>query len=224
MIKIAPSILSGLACLAITTITPADASPVSPNYNYIFPDGSSGFALTSQGGPINPGVLVGFNPQPDPPAIPPPTTLSLSNPANPILVSPGPCDVACPATAYNFVMSFQGIGNPTLGTPAVPNSDGNTSLSFTAGLHQFELFLKVNGPTSIIDWVAFNPQPDPPADWFAVQVTFAGDPQASFSLVEDGQQLSFQLARTPVPATLPLFASGLGVIGLLARRRRKQPA
>jgi hypothetical protein len=29
---------------------------------------------------------------------------------------------------------------------------------------------------------------------------------------------------TPLPAALPLFATGLGVIGLLARRRKKQPA
>jgi len=36
----------------------------------------------------------------------------------------------------------------------------------------------------------------------------------------------FQLAvsETPLPATLPLFASGLGVIGLLARRRKRKAA
>jgi hypothetical protein len=31
-------------------------------------------------------------------------------------------------------------------------------------------------------------------------------------------------SATPLPAALPLFASGLGVIGLLARRRRKKSA
>jgi hypothetical protein len=33
---------------------------------------------------------------------------------------------------------------------------------------------------------------------------------------------SWSVSETPLPAALPLFAGGLGVIGVLARRRRKQ--
>jgi hypothetical protein len=33
---------------------------------------------------------------------------------------------------------------------------------------------------------------------------------------------SWSVSETPLPAVLPLFAGGLGVIGVLARRRRKQ--
>ena len=34
--------------------------------------------------------------------------------------------------------------------------------------------------------------------------------------------VSFELAQTPIPATLPLFASGAGVLGLLGWRRKKR--
>jgi hypothetical protein len=37
-------------------------------------------------------------------------------------------------------------------------------------------------------------------------------------------QSNFQLATTPLPAALPLFASGLGFVGWLARRRKKRAA
>jgi hypothetical protein len=35
-------------------------------------------------------------------------------------------------------------------------------------------------------------------------------------------QSNFQLTATPLPAALPLFAGGLGLMGWLARRRRRQ--
>ena len=50
-----------------------------------------------------------------------------------------------------------------------------------------------------------------------------------FSLEEPLDSASFtaqapELAATPIPAALPLFASGLGVMGLVARRRKKKLA
>lgn len=208
----------------------AAAAPVhATSYNYTFPDGAVGFALSSQGGVVNPGVLVGFNPQPDPPAFGL-TTINLSDPAAPVLVSPGPCrDGVCVLT-YGLVMAFQGIGNAPLTVPAPPNADGFTTLSFSTGTaavgHVFDVTLHVTGPTSIVSWVAFNPQPDPPADWFAVQATFAsgGDPDFSFSMTEDGQPLAFAAAATPLPAALPLFASGAGLLGIFGWRKRRKAA
>ena len=35
---------------------------------------------------------------------------------------------------------------------------------------------------------------------------------------------SFEVSETPIPAALPLFASGLGALGLLGRRRKKKAA
>jgi hypothetical protein len=42
-------------------------------------------SLETNGGVLNPGVIVGFNPQPDPPGFP---MLNLTNPKEPILVQP----------------------------------------------------------------------------------------------------------------------------------------
>src|SRR5579859_3886945 len=57
--------------------------------NYTFGDGAKGFALTTSGGPIDPGVIVGFNPQPDPPGFGDDGALiGLLNPADPLLFSP----------------------------------------------------------------------------------------------------------------------------------------
>jgi hypothetical protein len=54
------------------------------------------------------------------------------------------------------------------------------------------------------------------------KVTITGDPGGLSFVLDD---LSFTgSAATPVPAALPLFASGLGVMGLLARRRLRKVA
>ncbi len=202
---------------------PAHAATFVPNY--IFPDGSIGFALTSQGGVVNPGVLVGFNPQPDPPAFDfAPTTMSLDHPSNPVLVSPGPCRDTCPANSmFRIEMSLLGIGNAHLGVPPEPDSQGNTGLTFTALDHRFILALNVSGPGSVVDWVAFNPQPDPPATWFAMQFAYGDPPQLSFRLFEDGNQtpLQFQLA-TPLPAAWTMMLAGFAGLGLLLRRSRRR--
>jgi len=51
---------------------------------------------------------------------------------------------------------------------------------------------------------------------------------AGFSALADGgipRADNFGIPETPLPATLPLFATGLGALGLLGwRRKRKQAA
>ena len=56
------------ALAAIVAPTVAHAATLLPAYT--FPDGSAGFEFRTSGGLTNPGVLVGFNPQPDPPGVP----------------------------------------------------------------------------------------------------------------------------------------------------------
>jgi hypothetical protein len=48
-----------------------------------------------------------------------------------------------------------------------------------------------------------------------------GDGQQAFLVTSNAPQIA-QVATTPVPATLPLFASAIGALGLFLRRRRAQ--
>jgi|SRR5665213_1429300 len=54
-----------------------------------------------------------------------------------------------------------------------------------------------------------------------VFTTADGDLQFTGS---DSLSFTADVSATPLPATLPLFASGLGVLGLLARRRKRKAA
>jgi hypothetical protein len=42
-----------------------------------------------------------------------------------------------------------------------------------------------------------------------------------YAIPESGSQVIASVASTPVPGALPLFASGLGVVGYLAKRRKR---
>ncbi|MDP3768027.1 MAG: hypothetical protein Q8S13_08425, partial [Dehalococcoidia bacterium] len=61
-------VLTAVGALALAGAAQAgdgSVKPVKPNFT--FGDGSHGFNLRTSGGAINPGILVGFDPQPDPP-------------------------------------------------------------------------------------------------------------------------------------------------------------
>jgi len=191
-------ILAGLGAVAVSSHASAQDLPL----RYLPP-------LETSGGAFNPGVIVAFNPQPDPPGIP---TLDLSDRYRPLLTQPGG-----PGT-YLFVMSFTGL--PGLLLPAVqsPNADGVTDFTFDYGGHAFDVGIAFFGPGAISNWVSFNPQPDPPGIWFADAITFAGvgDPRVSFTITEDGSRLAFS---TPELSTWALMGLGFAALGVLAYRR-----
>jgi hypothetical protein len=169
-------------------------------------------SLHTSGGVVNPGVIVGFNPQPDPPGFP---TLDLTNPFEPKLVQPDG-----PAT-FDFVMSINGLIGLLLPAVQKPNADGVTEFSIDWGDHKFDVALIFSGPGAIRDWASFNPQPEPPGVWFADAITFAGkgDPSVSFSMFEDGTRLSFS---APEPSTWAMMGLGFAALGVLAHRRTTQ--
>ena len=133
-------------------------------------------------------------------------------------------------------MSFVGIGNPLFTPAPSPDFRGETSFQFMVGSHTFDVLLGFavdpGWTVGSWSWGAFNPQPEPPGSFVtmqfqalpAVQAQALVDPQMSFSILEDGSPLDLALAPTPVPAALPLFASGLGGFGLLQWRRRRKHA
>jgi hypothetical protein len=190
----------------------AAATGVGPNH--LFPDGTKGFAFDTTGGILDPEVLVGFNPQPDPAGFggsqytPDGGGVRISTPAS--------------ATGYEFVVSFLGFGGGHEATPMAPNRDGVTGDSFMIGGKTFDVTLAFSGPSAEVDWAAFNPQPDPPGLWFGSTFTFGAvaDPTAMIQITEDGAPLSMSLAA-PEPSAWALMIIGLGGVGLIARVRRR---
>jgi hypothetical protein len=218
------------AAALFAAATPAGAASIGPTFgpNYTFPDGSPGFALNALlpavqdtglvgNNILNPEVLVGFNPQPDPPGTPP-TFLSLTDPTAPVFTN------LSPGVTYGFVISFINFTppDPCDMTLPMPGADGKTGFS-CSGLtgdvtNSLDAALTFTGPGGVVDWVAFNPQPDPPGDVAAYDVTFKGDASVTVSISVDGTPLDFDLV--PEPGTLSLFSTAL--IGLAAWRRRRR--
>jgi len=125
-----------------------------------------------------------------------------------------------PAPPYNFVfinLHFGGVGSP----PAVfdvfdgLNATGALAINNTGGFAVNHTEITSNA--LIADGI------------FSVKINASGLVDV-LSLSADAQRaadfvsgLPGELA-TPLPAALPLFAGGLGVIGLLARRRKQRGA
>jgi hypothetical protein len=58
------------------------------------------------------------------------------------------------------------------------------------------------------------------ADAAAVLVANSNGWEAADNMASSPQDLGY-LAATPLPAALPLFAGGLGMVGFLARRKKR---
>ncbi|HEY0435780.1 MAG TPA: PEP-CTERM sorting domain-containing protein [Phenylobacterium sp.] len=196
--------------------------------NYTFPSGFSGFQLKTSGGPINPGVLVGFNPQPEPPGDvagfglhnPPGdrTLIGLLRPQEVILNNPAD------GGAFDFLIALLDVGDGFL-VPAVqpPNRDGFTGFHTDIQGHDISVNLQFGGSEiTSWSWGAFNPQPDPPGDWGGGKIGFAHDPFMAMRISVDGAPLSFSM--TPEPATWGLMLTGFFGLGLALRARRRSAA
>ncbi len=207
----------GLALAAASAVQAADGS-VRPNYT--FPSGIPGFALASHGGVINPGVLVGFNPQPEPPGKGL-TVLDLSNPFAPTFFNP------TGAPGYSLIFAITGLGDAMIPLPDAPNSDGRTGFRQLIGGHVLDVEMIFGpGPSDPASWVAFNPQPDPPGDWFGAKFLFGGqqDPIYTYQFKLDDKVLSFTLASVPEPAGWALMIAGFGLMGAMLRASRRRTA
>lgn len=223
------ALAAGLA-LAWAGAAQAGDGSVQPS-NFRFADGSRGFALASVGGPINPGVLVGFNPQPDPPGDVGFALIDLTDPFHPTVHAP-----LIEGSGYRFQF-FHTLGGRSVAELGAPNADGFTGFREMFEGHAIDVMFHFGpGQVDAASWVGFNPQPDPPGKGFAQDFKFlvpaVHDARAfdirgpnavvTFGLSIDGQALSF--SATPEPATWAMMILGFGGTGAVLRRRRREMA
>jgi hypothetical protein len=215
---LAAAVAAGVSLAAAGSANAALNAYLPPNYT--FPSGFQGFKLASHGGDFNPGVLVGFNPQPDPPGDN--TMIGLGNPGDPELNNPAN------GGAFNFLIALLDLGDGSVipGNPIEPpNSDGFTGFRTFVGGHDISVGLQFGGsPIESFSWGSFNPQPDPPGDWIGGSVGFAGDPFMRLRMSVDGTPETFTLAGTPEPGTWALMLLGFGAAGAALRARRRAAA
>jgi hypothetical protein len=113
-------------------------------------------------------------------------------------------------SAGGFNISNVAGTNPGSAGEAATNIDGNT----TGGL-----FNALFGNTTPYSSYAGAPQPCAPS----VTCT-TDDPILRFNGTGFAAAGSLEIGQTPLPAALPLFAGGLGIIGLVAGRKRRKTA
>ena len=205
------------AMAAIVAPTIADAAELLPAYT--FPDGSAGFEFRTSGGITNPGVLVGFNPQPDPPGVPT-ATADLRDPTSPVfdqtsqatdLSSDG---LAAASGHAEFASARRRY--PAAGTGS-PGSLATAVLTQACDGSVFQISLAFPAD-DVTSWSSVNPQPDPPGLYFRYLATFSGEPTFALSIMDGGNPLTF--SPVPEPATWGLMAVGFVSLGAFAMRRR----
>lgn len=221
-------VLAGFAAAALAVAAPAfaaDGSVFPPNYR--FPDGVHGFSLISSGeshGLLLPAVLVGFDPQPDPPAGAARTTIDFTDPTHPTLFNPATSD-------FVFHFSVVGFGDGSVTPPPAPGRDGITGFSHRIDADNV-LFINFHFAPAPLTWTQNTGDGSvmpPPGNWFSVHVGYeAQDPWAAFEMrINDGPLLNFALnpnAGIPEPATWAVMLTGFFAVGGMVRRRARSPA
>ena len=118
------------------------------------------------------------------------------------------------------VLNSIGVSEVTLNTDhwfrlnATFTNQGNNQILYTGSF--FDLGVDGNSSAALLTTLSFSFENDP--------MTSVDNAYAGFSALADGgiaRADNFVIPQTPLPAALPLFATGLGVLGLLSWRRRR---
>jgi hypothetical protein len=186
------------------------------------------YALAGDGGFIHPSMLVGFNPQPEPPIYL--SSLNLDDPTTARITINA--DPGAQFTLY-FGM-YSGIEPTPFVFDAGGDPDASGDFSFQAFSDAGDLLVEMNimsssgGVPTPGTWVGFNPQPEPPVAFgagqglgFMFDMTSLSDVVLEFRVMkyDDGEYIAFtEVANpVPVPAAIVLLPAGLAMLGALAR-------
>ncbi len=189
--------------------------------------------FATAGGLENPLVRVGFNPQPEPPAG---GVLSFGKPPNPayppdpIITHSGDFGAGTP---FRLLFGIASGMELTIPTSAVENGPDRSSLfNFdvldVTGARIFDVQLEMTTTSGglAIDWVAFNPQPEPPAlgdgAMFGADLSFSSFSDVSLAIrIYDAAGTPLTLRAVPEPGIVLLTVSAIGLMSLTRPRRRR---
>jgi hypothetical protein len=193
-------------------------------------DWSEAFALQSRGAGLDPAVLVGFDPQPEPP-VTGRAALDLTDRTAPLLILRDQSNPPGGLQLFDFFLAVD-VGQTIAIVPCILPSDLEPRLELevradtATGPILFAVFADFStssgglvDPASV---VGFDPQPDPPGEFgasFGLTLAFdrLSDVQVRFAMAPAG---GAPLAFTQVPEPSAVALLGLGVAMCAASRRR----
>ena len=123
--------------------------------------------------------------------------------------------------------TYDGTGTITLGSAPSPTMQSNYTSAAVTFQVDGQLF---SGNATSVQFLDGNFRNATFSETIGnTPMQFTLDTTGGYAFYADGQQeaagtITSSLATTPLPAALPLFAGGFGMVGFLARRRKRNAA